>query len=240
MLVCLLSAKGSPGVTTTTLCLAASAGPKGLAVELDPSGGDLECWTKPHGEPGLIGLAARQRLTLGRDDLSTEAVEVVDGVPAITAPTTEPAASAVLARIGDRLDGSLRAAGLDVFVDLGRWFSTRSSGVVGAADMVLVVCRPTLASIEHTRGLLTAGGPLDSAGASIGLVVVGGTQPYGPDAIKAALGCRVAGVLPWDPTGLIALVDRGVGRAWHRSVLSVAAGDLVAQVRWMARAAAGV
>ena len=45
----LVSAKGSPGVTT--LALGAAAIMDAIAVELDPSGGDVECWLGPVGEP---------------------------------------------------------------------------------------------------------------------------------------------------------------------------------------------
>lgn len=41
----LVSAKGSPGVTTLALGVAAIM--DGIAVELDPSGGDVECcWVR--------------------------------------------------------------------------------------------------------------------------------------------------------------------------------------------------
>ena len=44
MLLGLVSAKASPGVTTAALALTAVA-EDGLLVELDPSGGSIECWT---------------------------------------------------------------------------------------------------------------------------------------------------------------------------------------------------
>lgn len=227
MLVALISAKGAPGVTTTALCLVAVAGAGGLVVEADPAGGDLECWTGPHGEAGLVGLAARMRPDLTDTEMRGYAVEVTEGISAVTAPTTGAAMAAVLARAAGRLGPALGGVEADVFVDSGRWVpSSPAAGVLGAADVVLVVCRPTLDSIEHARGLVAPGGPVDGAPAGAAAVVVGGVRPYGPGDIEVALGVPVAGVLPWDPRGVVALVEHGVGRAWQRSALAAASGEL--------------
>ncbi len=235
MLVALTSAKGSPGVTTTALCLAALAGPDGLVVEADPAGGDLECWTGPHGEAGLVALATRMRPDLTGGELHNHAVEVVDGVSAVTAPTTETAMSAVLSRTADRLGPTLASVDIDVFADLGRWLPSRpTAGVLAAADLALVVCRPTLDSIEHARGLVAPGGPIEGAVAVAAAVVVGGAHPYGPSEIELALGLPVAGVLPWDPRGVVALIERGIGRPWQRSALASATNELAMAVRRLA------
>ena len=62
MLIALVSAKGSPGVTTTGVALVAAASiGDALLVEADPAGGDLECWCGPLGEPGLLAVATEKR-----------------------------------------------------------------------------------------------------------------------------------------------------------------------------------
>jgi MinD-like ATPase involved in chromosome partitioning or flagellar assembly len=228
MLVALLSAKGSPGVTTAALCLAAQAGPAALVVEVDPAGGDLECWATPrrglHQEAGLVGLATGVGPRVSDAELRGYAVEVVPGVAAITAPTSWSAMSAVLARCGDRLGSVLALGGGLVFADLGRWLpSAPLGGLLWAADAVLVVCRPTLESIEHARGLVAPGGPVDGAPGAVGVVVVGG--PYGPAEIADALRVPVVGLLPWDPSAVVALVEHGTGRAWQRAALAAAAAE---------------
>lgn len=239
MLVALTSAKGAPGVTTTALCLAVQAGAGGLVVEVDPAGGDLECWTGPHGEAGLVGLATRLRPQLTDSELRSHAVEAVSGISAVTAPTTETAMSAVLSRAGDRLGPVLAGVGLDVFADLGRWSGSRPmTGLLATADVALVVCRPTLDSVEHARGLVAPGGPIDGTPAAAATVVVGGSRPYGPSEIAVALGLPVAGVLPWDPRGVVALVEHGTGRAWQRSALASAASELADAVRTLVAARA--
>ena len=42
MLLGLVSAKGAPGVTSAAVALTAVSG--GVMVELDPSGGSVDCW----------------------------------------------------------------------------------------------------------------------------------------------------------------------------------------------------
>ena len=232
MLVCLTSAKGSPGVSTTALCLAAAGPGAAVVVEADPAGGDLECWTGPHGAAGLVGLATSLRPGMTGQELDSHAVDVVAGVRAVTAPTTEAAMAAVLDRAAGPMGEVLAHVDTDVFVDLGRWLPARPlMSLLGAADLVLVLCRPTLESIEHTRGLVAPGGQVDGAGVPVAVVVVGGARPYGAGEITAALDRPVLGVLPWDPRGVLALVEHGTGRGWRRSVLAAAARDLDMRLR---------
>jgi MinD-like ATPase involved in chromosome partitioning or flagellar assembly len=233
MLVSLMSAKGSPGVTTTALCLAATAGERdALVVEADPSGGDLECWTGPHGEPGLVGLATTLRPTLSTHGVLRYAVAAVPGVSAVTGPTTETVATAVLSQANSGLTRALARLDVDVFSDLGRWSPLQpTADRLSTGDVVLIVCRPTLESIEHARGLVASTDRVDVAG----VAVVGGIRPYGPDEITAALGLPVVGVLPWDPRAVLALLDRGVDRGWRRSALAAASAGLADGVRRLTR-----
>ena len=236
MLVALVSAKGAPGVTTTALCLAAGAAGLGMVVEVDPAGGDLECWTGPHGEAGLVGLAARPHSFGTRSDLDGYAVDIADGLRAVVAPTTETAMAGLVSRSIDQLGQALAASGeLDVFADLGRFSgSSATTPLAAASDVVVVVCRPTLDSIEHARGLLAPGGVVDATATPAAVVVVGGDRPYGPDEIARALSVPVVGVLPWDPRAVVALVEQGLGRVWQRSALAAAAADIAAAVPTLA------
>ena len=71
MLVSLLSAKGSPGCTSAALAVAAlGRTTTTVAVEADPSGGDIKCWiaSQQAGEPGLVSLVAALRLSRSRRD----------------------------------------------------------------------------------------------------------------------------------------------------------------------------
>jgi hypothetical protein len=229
MLIGLVSAKGSPGATTAALCLAAAADEgSSLVLEADPAGGDVECWTGPHGEPGLVRLATALRPGLGTTELLSHAAP---GVRVVTAPTTETAATAALSQVTDRLAGIVAGLDIDVFGDFGRWSPLQPTAArLAGADVVLAVCRPTLESIEHTRGLAASAGPVRVAGA----VVVGGRRPYGPADISDALGVPVVGVLPWEPGAVLALLEHGPGHRWRRSGLAHASEDVVDAVHTLA------
>lgn len=231
MLVALVSAKGAPGVTTASLCLTAAAEPsdRALLAEADPAGGDLECWCGPTAEPGLVGMATELMRDAPVDQLRGHAVEVVPGVTAVTAPTGEAAASAVLGSAGERLGPALAAVEGTVFLDCGRWSPAQpAAGRVAAASLVVVVCRPTLHSVEHARATIESLRPVNPAFA---VLVVGGVRPYGPDEIGQALQTPVIGSFPWEPTAVAGLVDHGIGdRSWLRSPLATAAGTLLGRV----------
>lgn len=182
MFVALMSAKGAPGVTTA-LCLTVARVPEVLLVEADPSGGDLECWSGPHGEAGLVGLATSLHPGATNDQVHGHAVEAVPGVRAVTAPTTATAAGAALTTAGDRLGAALAA---------GRRYRPLPVGWRGPT-WPLVVCRPALDSVEHARDLVVSVGP--AVGSWVALVLVGGEQPHGPGEIAKALGVPVLGVL---------------------------------------------
>lgn len=241
MLVVLLSAKGSPGVTTTALALTMAAnapahedawGPA-LLVEADSAGGDLECWCGPHGEPGLLRAVTGDRSNGHVDHWRdpSVAVEVVSGVPAVLAPTTEVAATAALRSASGWLAQSLGAVPGTVVVDIGRFAPSGldpAGGLIKAASMILIVCRPSLASVEHVRGLLLA---LGKGRRGVGVVLVGGPHPYRPMEVAQALGVPVVGVMSWDARGVGLLVERGASRGWFRTRMAAEAGSVLDSVR---------
>ena len=103
MLIGLASAKGAPGVTTAALALTAAADDGALLVELDPSGGSVECWTGVTGEPGLIGLASGLRRSARSETVLAHVVDSPPGVRSILAPTAGGLAEATITMAGDRL-----------------------------------------------------------------------------------------------------------------------------------------
>lgn len=236
MLLAVLADKGSPGVTTAALALAAAAvgeargggapGPV-LLVEADPGGGDLECWCGPLGAPGLLAAVTDVGDAAGCERLRGHAVEVVEGVDAVVAPTSAGSMAAALQAAGRGFVAALAALAGTVIVDCGRWQSPAPpllDLLLAEADLALVACRPTLGGVEHTRSLLPT---LRPAGGRVEVVLAGGDRPYGPGEVSAALGATVAGVLPWDPRGVTALAGRGAGRAFLRSALGMAAAELL-------------
>lgn len=238
MLLAVLSDKGSPGVTTVALALAAAAAGDAptdgapapvLLVEADPGGGDLECWCGPLGVPGLLAAATDVQDATGGERLRGHAVEVVPGVGAVVAPTSAGPVAAALEAAGPGFVAALAALAGAVIVDCGRWQPTSPPALallLTRADLVLVACRPTLAGVEHTRSLLPS---LRTGSGRVEVVLVGGERPYGPADVSRALGVPVAGSVPWDPRGVTALVGRGASRAFQRSALGMAAADIARQ-----------
>lgn len=188
----LLSGKGSPGVTTSALLLAAVWPVPACLVEADPAGGDLRWWlTDPAGQPlqpgvGLVSLHAAVRAAPGT--APTPPVRTVSGADAGaptagTAVAASPGATArglgehaqavpgglpVLVGVGSSAQHrALPAASaalvaalaadveLDAVVDLGRLGQDPSTAVLlERLPLVLLVCRPTVASVSHTRSAL--------------------------------------------------------------------------------------
>lgn len=227
MVVAVVSAKGSPGVTSAALALTAVA-ESGVLVELDPSGGSVECWTGAAGEPGLIRVASGLRRSVDPETLLGHAVEVPPGVWSVLAPTAGGLAESTIANLGARLVPAL--AGLDrtVVVDAGRWSpSQATAGRFAGCDVVAVVCAPTVEGIEAARWLVE---PLESVAAGPVVLLPVGDRPYGPEEVAAAVGVPVAGPLAWDPRGRRVLVSSGAGRAWPRTTLARSARAALASL----------
>jgi len=230
--------KGSPGVTTTALALAAASSeddaPAARLVEVDPGGGDLECWCGPLGAPGLLPAVTELRDRSSADRLADFATPAVAGVDVVAAPTRATPVGAALRAAGEGFAAALAAMAADVFVDCGRWLPSAPpvlEAVVAAADGAVVVCRPTLAGVEHARSAVDA---LGRGPKQIVVVLVGGTRPYEPGEVAAALGVPVAGVLPLDPRGVTTLLERGRSRAFRRTALGISAADTAGMLRQIA------
>ena len=198
------AAKGAPGVTTTVMALASQwpAHREPVVIEADPAGGDLVArlavLTGEAGgvteTPSTVQLAAASRSGV-TDRLLLEHFQRLPGpgeLRALVAPPGPFAAATALA--------ALTAAGLgqclaeqtafDVLVDLGRLDpGSPALELAAGADQFVVVVRPTLESVLHTRHLLTSLGAL----AARTQVVVIGDRPYTPAEVAEGVGGRRAG-----------------------------------------------
>jgi len=238
-----VEARGSPGVTTTALALAAAwTEPQRLLAELDPAGGDLEIRLGlPAGSGGLAGLAAAARHPQSRHSPWEFACELAGGVHVLPAPPGADQAGACLrtltaAGVLSRLAAEATAGEAVVIADCGRLDRgavTTQAGVL--AGVVLVVVRPHLSDLAHLAGRLEA---ISQHATAAGLVLVTGAglprgdPVYPADEISQALDARVLGSLPADPRGVAALLaGRGQPtRERRRLPLARAARDLAATV----------
>lgn len=226
-LVALWSGRGSPGVTTAALALAA-AWPEGrhvVILEADVAGGELACHRGLWAEPNLVTLAAESRAGLGADRLwaHTQVLGELE-VRAVVAPTDPrqvTAAVAALARAGLASDG---VEGLDVVVDLGRLDPTGAAARVSAsAAFSLALARPSVVDAAHVRervGLL---------GREVGLVAVG-EGPWSASELASATGTSLVAAVPWDPRGARGVMDGGRSRSLLRSPLLRAMRSLATEL----------
>lgn len=156
MLVAVCADKGSPGVTTTSLAVAAEwpGGPV-VVVEADPAGGDLGIVLS--GKAGALP-ATPTVATLAAESLhasesiwertSVEVSETVRVVPGLLSAE----AGAGMAKLWPALADALAASATDVIADVGR-ISTMSPAmpIIEAADVVVVVMQPAPSSLVHAR-----------------------------------------------------------------------------------------
>jgi MinD-like ATPase involved in chromosome partitioning or flagellar assembly len=242
-LISLVSLKGSPGVTTTALALAAAwPAPRRLLAELDPAGGDLEIRLgMAAGGGGLAGLAAAARRPPSGHSPWPFARELAGGLHVLPAPPGAEQAGACLrtlsaAGVLQRLAAEAASGEEVVIADCGRLDPgavTAQAGVL--AGVVLAVTRPCLSDLAHLAGRLEA---IAEHAKAAGLVLVTGAglprgDPVYPAAeISQALGTPVLASMPADPRGVAALLaGRGQpARAGRRLPLARAARDLAAAV----------
>lgn len=238
VLVAVTAAKGSPGVTTTTLALAATwpsaSGP--VVLECDPSGGDLGSMFALGPEPGLVSLAAGARRTADRTELSdlvaANAQQVPGGLRIVPSPVGGDAAAGAVEVLasspalrarrtpssGDAKAADAPPGNVPVLVDAGRLPARPTPGigraaVLAAADVVVLAVRNDLRGLLHATvsidGLLTAA----SAGQEptrVRVVVIGKGYPL--EEVGQALGLPVAGLLPIDERAAAVLAGRPVRR----------------------------
>lgn len=193
MLVGVASLRGSPGVTTLAVALAAlwpdnAAGLENdrLVIELDVDGGTLapRYNLDPDDQKGLMGLVAASRHSVDPSFVSTYSQQLPMGVPAIVAPTTPVEAVRVLkgfahrvADIGDALPE------VTTVCDLGRLRGDALGTQMAAAmDLIVLVTQRRFDLLEplHRRvAELVSLAPV--------AVVLSGEGPYGVADVDASL-----------------------------------------------------
>ncbi|OHV31603.1 hypothetical protein CC117_25650 [Parafrankia colletiae] len=228
-LVAVGSLKGSPGVTTTALALAAiwpagaqRANP--LLVEVDPSGGDVAGWYQLRGYPGLLSWAAAARG--GAAPVDAHVWGLAGGVGLVAGPVEAGAARgavAVLAQTGS-VPGA--ASGRLVVADCGRLDPDSAVlPIAGAAGVLAVVVRPVPAELARVAARVEE---LTGAGRRDCILILAGEPAWPVGRVEDAVGLPVAGVLPHHPRAAAGVAGGRFGRGARRSQLLRAAADIAA------------
>jgi len=229
-LIALASIKGSPGVTTAALAMAASwpAGRRVLLVEADPFGGDLAPRYGTAATGGLASLFAAARRSLRPEDVWDHVDHLPGGLPVLfgltgmhQAVANEKAWPVVVDALGDQ-DG-------DVVVDVGRLLPNLGGGVrevLARADALVVLCESTLEAIVHLREALPA---LVAELRSRRLVVVPtGSVRFSPADIERTLQVEVFPSVPDDPEAAAALANRRAVKKLEKTRLLKWANEAIA------------
>ncbi|WP_394617377.1 chromosome partitioning protein [Lentzea sp. JNUCC 0626] len=214
MLIAVLSLKGSPGVTTFSVAMAARWPDPAhvLLVEADPAGGDLATRFSLPPSPGLLSLAAGLR-TGGTDPYLPwqHAQPLRGGLPTLTAPPDADQARAALLALAPTSDsafGVLRIAGLNpgsvVVVDCGRvGHGSPAMGIIRQADVLVLLTRADADHLSHLARKLAEIGRW----APRAVLLLAGNGHSVPD-VARELGVTPRGRVPHDARGASVLCGR--------------------------------
>lgn len=223
-LIVLGAAKGSPGVTTAAVALAAVWPRRAAVAECDPSGADLALrLTRDGGHPlaqncGMLSLAAAVRSSAA-DVRLDEHLQIADGGLEVCVGPSSPRHAVALEPVWPPLGLRLAAAEEhDVFADCGRLIPpTVGLHLQRAARLLVLTVRATTAGLAHLRPLMAE---LDQRDVTATVVVlpVGERRRQALHEVREVVrdaGTRlqpsVVGPLALDPVGA-----RGLAGEWTR------------------------
>lgn len=242
--IAMLSAKGSPGVTTAALALSTvwpqvHPDRRVLLAECDPAGGDIASGYLRGGLDGSHGLAA---LAAQRSPDAVAAVweQVLalddEGRRLLLPGLSDPLQAVGIGTAWSALASALNGLGqqdppIDVLVDLGRMRTAHEPVLLRQqVDHVVLVVRSTLSAIAAARAAATElASPADGRQSKVSCLVVGSGRPYKATEISEAIALPIVGVLPYDARSAETF-SAGVpaGRRLSRSPLLRSARELSA------------
>jgi hypothetical protein len=208
--VCLASASGSPGVTTTAVGLATLWPRPVVLVEADPTGGNAVLagffggLLVPPG--GVLDLVMAQR----QNRLAGAVQDLLVGIPGTEAKflsgTVSRAQAASLPALWPPLLECLRdleRSGTDVLVDAGRLgLEGWPAPLVFGADVTALLVGSGLTALAAARSWAAyLVEKLSGTPTGLCAVVVGPARPYSAAEVSRTLGMNVLETVPWDPAG---------------------------------------
>ena len=242
-LISVMSAKGAPGATTTSMLLANLWPAQTLLVDADPLGGDIALRVMgEHGRAldpdyGLMSLLPAARRGLVPEMVAQHAQIALGGQPVVVGLPGPEQATAVAPMWPTLADVFAGIHGSDVVVDVGQLHQRSSHlAVVERSDLLLCVYRPTAWSAIHTRRRLEGlGDVLRDFPIRIGLVGVAAAADEGNARTAAA---RIIGDWDWvtdfgvlahDPRAAV-MFEGGTVYRPERSLLARSGRELVTRV----------
>ena len=241
--VALTSGKGSPGVTTTALGLAAawpSVHPdrRVLVAEVDPAGGDIAAGYlrgESQAGRGLLALAAKRGhdpvAALWSQLLSLDDEQRTLLLLGLSDPTRSAALDGAWTALAQAID-LLRSdePELDVLLDCGRLEAAHDPRVLRQrADLIVLVTGSSASAAVSAR--VAARRLSDESPAQVGLVVVGPDRPYSAQDVAEVTQLPLLGALAFDPA-TASVWSQGIrsGRRHARSPLARQVRALAASI----------
>jgi hypothetical protein len=213
----LVSGGGSPGVTTAALALALTWPTEAIVAECDPGGGDILAGLLGARAPTARGLT-EHAIEAGRDRHSAAIGLGAQLVPldgargrAVLPGLTDPRQAVGLAPAWPAVAASLTAQRADVIADCGRLDAGAGQpmAVIGAAQIVALVLRPTLRQVWSARSRVEILSQLLDGTDRLVLLLTGPGTHTARD-VAQALQVPVAAALAGDPC-TAALLSDGIG-----------------------------
>ncbi len=214
MTVCaLLSAGGSPGVTTAALALAMTWPGPVLLAETDPSGGDVLAGYFAGHVPGNRGLL---NVAYEATTVEAAAAAVAGQLVALDEARTrqvlpglaDPRHAATLHMTWHLLAAALAAQPVDVLADCGRLDGgPGQEHILRVASRLVLVLRPTLRQAAAARSRIEMLAQLKGSLAGHVSLLVVGQGPVTSRELSGALGVPLLGMLPDDRKAALVLSD---------------------------------
>jgi hypothetical protein len=215
-LYALVSAGGSPGVTTAAMALALAWPSSAIVAECDPSGGDILAGLLTGHVPASLGLM-EHAIEAGRDGyaaaraLGDQLIPLdADGTRKLLPGLTDPRQAAGLGSAWPAVAATLAAQHADVIADCGRLDAGpgQPNAILTTARTVALVMRPTIRQVWSALSRVEI---LTQLGVSSRLaLLLTGPGTHSAREVAQALGIPVAAALPDDARSAAMLSD-GVG-----------------------------
>jgi hypothetical protein len=201
-LVAVACGRGSRGVTTTALALAATWPAPAIVAECDPAGGALAARFGMEPVTGTLSLASTSRHGLGAEEVGAHVRRLPIGLHALVGPAKAEQAEGI-ARFWPTVAPVLARLGTDVIADCGRLTARPPTAeLLRNADLCVLVAEPTLDGLEQAKDRALALSGLLREPALIVLLCEG---PYNPAEVR---GWLAEGRVEADLLGTLAIDDR--------------------------------